>query len=99
MFCNAKSSYNIIWTKTKRFYYLFGFAAKEGNDYCFVILISGKHLTIYNFMGVLMLSQAPFALTDPATCDTQHTSVNIKYCFSSRVGEVYMLGIFVAVLK
>ena len=67
-------------------------------DYCFVILISGKHLTIYPFMGVLMLSQAPFALTDPAKCDTQHTSVN-NYCFSSRVGEVYILGIFVAVLK
>ncbi|CAH3145783.1 unnamed protein product [Porites lobata] len=42
-----------------------------------------KHLTIYPFVGVLMLSQAPFALTDPATCDTHHTSIN-NYCFSSR---------------
>ena len=50
------------------------------------------------FMGVLMLSQAPFALRDPGTCDTHHTSVN-NYCFSSRVGGVYILGIFVAVLK
>lgn len=87
-----------ILHETKGLYYLFGFASKKGNDYCFVILISGKHLTIYPFMGVLMLSQTPFALTDPATCDTHHTSVNIYY-FSSRVGGVYIPGIFVAVLK
>ena len=87
-----------ILHETKGLYYLFGFASKKGNDYCFVILISGKHLTIYPFVGVLMLSQAPFALTDPATCDTHHTSIN-NYCFSSRVGGVYILGIFVAVLK
>ena len=87
-----------ILREKKGLYYLFGFACKKGNDYCLVILISGKHLTIYPFMGVLMLSQALFALTDPATCDTDHTSVN-NYCLSSRVGGVYILGIFVAVLK
>ena len=87
-----------ILHETKDLYCLFGFASKKGNDYCFVILISGKHLTIYPFMSVLMLSQAPFALTDPATSDTHPTSVN-NYCFSSRVGEVYILGIFIAVLK
>ncbi|CAH3152308.1 unnamed protein product [Porites lobata] len=40
-----------------------------------------KHLTIYPFVGVLMLSQAPFALTDPATCDTHHTRNRFLRCY------------------